>query len=177
MKNTNFKPHNIILIEQNLVKEFSKIKYTKRFMYFKIHQSWWSNRNNIQLSYRRFLQLSWIMKKLPNSLLMEENFSEKLEIFLILCDSNEKITKFIKKTKYIMKVIFEEKQLKKTTFLENILDDRIDISRRTITRVLNEEEYLEFSLKTFLIILEGLKIQYDDFFKKIIEVMIDETNN
>ena len=117
------------------------------------------------------------MKKLPNSLLMEENFSEKLEIFLILCDSNEKITKFIKKTKYIMKVIFEEKQLKKTTFLENILDDRIDISRRTITRVLNEEEYLEFSLKTFLIILEGLKIQYDDFFKKIIEVMTDETNN
>lgn len=177
MKETNFKSHDIILIEQNLIKEFSKIKYTQRFMQFNIYSSWWSNRNNIRLSYRRFLQLSWILKRLPNTLLMEESISEELEIFLKLCDSNEKITKFIKKTKYVMRNIFEENKLKKTSFLENILDDRVDISRKTITRVLNQEKYLGFSLRTFLIILEGLKIGYDDFFKKIIEVMINETDN
>ncbi|WP_423794257.1 hypothetical protein [Megamonas funiformis] len=94
-----------------------------------------------------------------------------------MCDSNEKITKFIKATKYVMKTIFKEKKLKKTTFLENIYDERIDISRKTINRVLNNEEHLEFFLKTFLIILEGLNIHYNDFFKKIYEVINNGTNN
>ena len=76
-----------------------------------------------------------------------------------------------------MKTIFKEKKLKKTTFLENIYDERIDISRKTINRVLNNEEHLEFFLKTFLIILEGLNIHYNDFFKKIYEVINNGTNN
>lgn len=170
------KNHNIIQLEKYIQDSFIKEKYNPRFKQFNIYSSWWSKRKTINLTYRKFLQLSWIFKKSPSALL-EKSASEDTEKFLEMCDSNEKITKFIKATKYVMKTIFKEKKLKKTTFLENIYDERIDISRKTINRVLNNEEHLEFFLKTFLIILEGLNTHYNDFFKKIYEVINNGTNN
>lgn len=169
--------HNIILIEQKLREKLFKTKYNKRFMKFKIYSSWWSNCKDKRLSYRRFLQIAWILEESPTILLSEESSEEEIEKFLELCDSGEKITMFIKITKNVLRNIFKEKKIKKTTFLENIVDERLDISRKTITRVLNQEEYLEFSLKTFLIILEGLKLEYSKFFKKIYEVMTNESYN
>ena len=171
------KVHNIPLIEERIKEKLSREKYSERFMHFRIYSSWVSKSKDIRLSYRRFLQLAWILKESPSSLLLEKTSQEEIEKFLVVCDSNEKITKFIKISKAFMKALFIEQKLKKTTLLENIYDDRLDVSRKTITRVLEKDGYLEFSLRTFLTILEGLKIDYDDFFKKIFEVICNETNN
>ena len=169
--------HNIILIETRIKEKLSKVKYSQRFMHFNIYSPWLSKSKDIRLSYRRFLQLAWILKESPSSLLLEKTSQNEIEKFLVVCDSNEKIIKFIKVSKAFMKALFIEKKLKKTTLLENIYDERLEISRKTITRVLEKDGYLEFSLRTFLIILEGLKIDYDDFFKKIFEVIYNGTNN
>mgnify|MGYP001022232131 CR=1 FL=1 len=88
--------------------------------------------------------------------------------------------KIIQITKNILKEEFKKRELKKTEFLLELKDDEnieIEISSKTLTRFFNYKSYTEFSLRTFLIIMEGMKMDYNYFFNKIVEVMNNEINN
>lgn len=162
--------------ENNIRDKLTSISYTSKkndFLRFNIYASWWSKYTSpskpIQLRYRRFLQLIRIFPDFFNDLCKNKKFTQ-------LCNTNENITKIIQMSKSILKEEFKKKKLKKTEFILE-LDNEIEISSKTLTRFFNNKSYTEFSLRTFLIIMEGIKINYIEFFDKIFEVMSNEINN
>lgn len=153
-------------------------EYKIKAMQVHIYSSLWSKlKNSDIITYRRFLQLAWVLNEPPSSLLKEIPSEKERKNFFRLCDTSENISKTIKITKKIIQYYFKEKNLKKTTFLYNFHDTNINISRKTITRFLNKNSHTEFYLRTLLIILEGINLTFTDFFKKIIEEEYNEYNN
>src|SRR3712207_6939079 len=153
-------------------------EYKIKALQVRIYPSLWSKLKSIDsLTYRRFLQLAWILNEPPSSLLRETPSEIEKTNFFRLCNTAENISKVIKITKKMIQYYFEEKKIKKTSFLDNCPDINISISRKTITRILKKDSYTEFSLRTLLIILEGLNLTFTDFFKKIIEEECNEHSN
>lgn len=171
---------NIDMYEEEIKNKLFSISYAtlkNDFLSFNIYASWLSkyisSSNSSRLRYRRFLQLIGISPNLLNNLCDNKKFKQ-------LCKSNENITKIIQITKNILKEEFKKRELKKTEFLLELKDDEnieIEISSKTLTRFFNYKSYTEFSLRTFLIIMEGMKMDYNYFFNKIVEVMNNEINN
>lgn len=172
---------NIRKKEYNL----SQILFSKKYKEYKtkaiqvnIYSSLWSKLKHIdRLTYRRFLQLAWVLNEPPSSLLSEIPSEKEKENFLKLCSTTENISKAIKTTKKMIQYYFEERKIKKTTFLDSCPDTSLSISRKTLTRFLKKDSYMEFTLRTLLIILEVLNLTFTDFFKKIIEEECNEHNN
>ena len=171
---------NIDMYEEKIKNKLSSISYTSKknnFLSFNIYAPWLSKYKSPselpRLRYRRFLQLSRIFPDLLDDLCYNKNFKQ-------LCNSNENITKIIQITKDILKEEFKKRKLKKTEFLLELKDDgnnEIEISSKTLTRFFNYQSHTEFSLRTFLIVMEGMKMDYCKFFNKIVEVMNNEINN
>ncbi|MGL4863791.1 MAG: hypothetical protein ACRC3I_08135 [Cetobacterium sp.] len=170
--------------EKNIRNKLYKNLYREkkeRFLKFNIYNSWWSRyispTEQIRLTYRRFLQLANIFKYYPSELFCDSINLEEKEKFLKFSENNESITRIIKVTKLLLKKEFESKKLKKTTFLLNSKEIDSEISTKTLFRVFNKEHYTEFTLSTFLIISEGLEIDFKEFFNKILEVINSEYYN
>lgn len=175
MEETNKHFFNSLLYLQN----FNYKENENNFIQYNIYGSWWSKfkKNKINLSYKKFLKICFALRIFPGYPFYNGNKScGNLNFSNFIIDNNSLI-RIIKLSKLTLKKYFLKSRLTKIDFLKNILDTEIKISPRTLKRIFDNENYLNFNLKTFVIIMETLEVDYYDFFYQILKEFENETNN